>query len=289
MAGSTALGPAGRWAGRRAGRLARTGAPRARPLGQTGGAVPPAGRLGWCERMASLTVVHVEAGSIQLMRYPLARSRRKDITMRSARMLLATAAASAALALATPGAAFASHGGGEGGHDDSSYSKEQGSDDDHDKGSGGDHDKDYSKEDGGGRDHDKPRGGMHTGGGALATVLTSDDWGSGGDDSRFDPESYRDKGDKGDKEEKGSDKGDKGDRGGKGDKGDRDEDSGRDKDDWGGGGGGGGDHDKPRGGMHTGGGALATPGVTTGGLAVLAVGATGMYALRRKKAAQPAS
>ncbi|ROP55260.1 hypothetical protein EDD94_4808 [Streptomyces sp. PanSC9] len=240
--------------------------------------------------MASLTVVHVEAGSIQLMRYPLARSRRKDITMRSARMLLATAAASAALALATPGAAFASHGGGEGGHDDSSYSKEKGSDDDHDKGSGGDHDKDYSKEDGGGRDHDKPRGGMHTGGGALATVLTSDDWGSGGDDSRFDPESYRDKGDKGDKGDK-EEKGDKGDKGGKGDKDDRDEDSGRDKDDWGGGGGGGGggDHDKPRGGMHTGGGALATPGVTTGGLAVLAVGATGMYALRRKKAAQPAS
>ncbi|SCF94248.1 hypothetical protein GA0115256_13521 [Streptomyces sp. DconLS] len=41
--------------------------------------------------------------------------------------------------------------------------------------------------------------------------------------------------------------------------------------------------------MHTGGGALADPGVTTGGLAVLGVGAAGLYALRRKKAAQPAS
>ncbi|MGJ5749242.1 hypothetical protein [Streptomyces puniciscabiei] len=41
--------------------------------------------------------------------------------------------------------------------------------------------------------------------------------------------------------------------------------------------------------MHTGGGALATPGVTAGGLGVLAVGAGGMYLLRRKKAGQPAS
>jgi hypothetical protein len=41
--------------------------------------------------------------------------------------------------------------------------------------------------------------------------------------------------------------------------------------------------------MHTGGGALATPGVTAGGLAVLAVGAGGMYLLRRKKAGQPTS
>ncbi|MFE1193852.1 hypothetical protein [Streptomyces olivaceoviridis] len=197
--------------------------------------------------------------------------------MRSARMLLATAAAAAALSFATPGAAFAAaaehDGGGRGG---SSYSKEQDSESDEDEGSDSDQEKDYGNKRGGGGEHDGPRGGMHTGGGALAAVR-SEDWGSSGD-SRFDPESYRDKdegggdnGDKGDRGEKG-DRGDKGDRGEKGEKGD-----------WGG------DHDKPRGGMHTGGGALATPGVTAGGLAVLAVGATGAFALRRKKAAQPAS
>lgn len=46
-----------------------------------------------------------------------------------------------------------------------------------------------------------------------------------------------------------------------------------------------GDHDQPRGGMHTGGGALASPTVTAGGMAVLAVAGTGMYALRRRKTA----
>ena len=35
--------------------------------------------------------------------------------------------------------------------------------------------------------------------------------------------------------------------------------------------------------MHTGGGGLAQPGVTAGGLAALAVLGTGAYALRRKK------
>ncbi|MFG2352181.1 hypothetical protein [Streptomyces sp. NPDC048521] len=193
--------------------------------------------------------------------------------MRSARMLLATAAAGAALAIASPGVALASHGGDDGGRDDSSYSRDHDSDSDHDKGSGKDHDKgsgkdhdkDYGKEhdDDGGRD--EPRGGMHTGGGALASVLGSDDWGSGSgsgsgrDDSRFDPDSYKDKG----------------------------QDGGRGKDEWGGGEDK--EKEKPHGGMHTGGGALATPGVTAGGLAVLAVGATGMYALRRKKATAPAS
>ena len=53
-----------------------------------------------------------------------------------------------------------------------------------------------------------------------------------------------------------------------------------DNDSWGGGG----DHDGPRGGMHTGGGGLATPGVTGGGLAMLGVAGAGWYALRRKKA-----
>jgi hypothetical protein len=190
-------------------------------------------------------------------------------------MLLATAASAAALALASPGAAFALPAEHDGGRDDSSYSKEHDSDSDReDKGSDGDHDKDYGNKRGGGGEHDGPRGGMHTGGGALAAVR-SDDWGSGGD-SRFDPENYRDKG-----HDSGEDKGEKGE---KGDKGDREEKGDRgEKSEWGGG------HDKPRGGMHTGGGALATPGVTAGGLAVLAVGAAGAYALRRKKAVEPAA
>ncbi|WP_461077103.1 hypothetical protein [Streptomyces deserti] len=103
------------------------------------------------------------------------------------------------------------------------------------------------------KEHDKPHGGMHTGGGAL-TLVNADDWGNA-KDSKYDPESYKDK-----------DK-DKESYGGKHDKGS-----------W--------KHDKPRGGVHTGGGGLATSGVTAGGLAVLAVLGTGMYALRRKKAAE---
>ncbi|CAL9272177.1 MULTISPECIES: hypothetical protein [Streptomyces] len=47
----------------------------------------------------------------------------------------------------------------------------------------------------------------------------------------------------------------------------------------------GGEHEKPRGGMHTGGGGLDTPTTTAGGLAVLAVAGTGLYALRRRKSA----
>ena len=164
--------------------------------------------------------------------------------MRSARMLLATAAATAALAFTTPGAAFAVTASGDGGHGDSSYSKE------HDKGSGKEHDKDYSTEHDSGHSHDAPRGGMHTGGGALAMV--NGDWGGQGQgqgDSRFDPDTYRDKGDGG----------------------------------WSG------DHDKPHGGMHTGGGGLATTsGVTAGGLAVLGLAGAGAFALRRRKGAQPA-
>lgn len=46
------------------------------------------------------------------------------------------------------------------------------------------------------------------------------------------------------------------------------------------------DHDEPRGGMRTGGGALATTGVTAGGLAVLAVIGTGVYALRRNRVSE---
>ncbi|ARP73656.1 hypothetical protein LK07_32165 [Streptomyces pluripotens] len=178
--------------------------------------------------------------------------------MRSARTLLATAVATAALALAAPGAAFAVPAGDDGSHRDSSHSRESDHDSggDHDRGSGGDDTNDYADEHGNDSGHDQPRGGMHTGGGALAAVLRSDsggsgrdsgssgrdNGGSGGDDSRFDPQSYQDSG-----------------------------------------------RDEPYGGMHTGGGALAAPGVTAGGLAVLAVGVTGLYVLRRKKAVQPMS
>ncbi|GAA3191197.1 MULTISPECIES: hypothetical protein [Streptomyces] len=148
--------------------------------------------------------------------------------MRSARMVLATATATAALAIAAP-AAYADHT-GDGGHDDSSYSKE------HDK---------HGK-------HDKPHGGMHTGGGAL-TAASEEDYGSS-KDPKYDPETYKDKGDS-DSEESWSGKQDK---------------------EW--------KHEKPRGGMHTGGGGLADSDVTAGGLAALAVLGTGAYALRRKKA-----
>ncbi|MER6157898.1 hypothetical protein ABT147_20475 [Streptomyces sp. NPDC001868] len=46
-----------------------------------------------------------------------------------------------------------------------------------------------------------------------------------------------------------------------------------------------GKQEKPSGGMHTGGGGLASPAVTAGGLAVLAVAGTGLYAARRRKTA----
>ncbi|MFD7606255.1 hypothetical protein ACFWAN_38380 [Streptomyces mirabilis] len=228
--------------------------------------------------------------------------------MRSARMLLATATATAALAIGAPGALAATA--GDGGHDDSSYSREhdkpnggvhagggalttvRGDDSGSDRGnndsgsdrgksdsgsdrgksdsgsdrgksddSGDEHGKkggsDHGKGDDSGSDRRGPRGGMHTGGGALSAVR-SDDWNK--DDEKFDPETYRDKGDKGNKgnDDSGSDRGKD------------DSDSGR---------------DKPRGGMHTGGGALATPGRTAGGLAVLTLAGAGAYVVRRKRAA----
>jgi hypothetical protein len=210
-------------------------------------------------------------------------------------MLLATATATAALAIGAPGALAATA--GEGGHDDSSYSKERdkpnggvhagggaltavrGDDSSRDD-SGSDHGKSDSGSDRdkgdssdsehgkkGGSDHGKgddsgserrgPRGGMHTGGGALSAVR-SDDWNK--DDEKFDPETYKDKGDKGDK-------------------GNDDSGSGRGKDDSDS------ERDKPRGGMHTGGGALATTGTTAGGLAVLALAGAGVYVVRRRRAA----
>ncbi|KOG30751.1 hypothetical protein AQJ84_16025 [Streptomyces resistomycificus] len=151
-------------------------------------------------------------------------------------MVLATAAASAALALGAPGAYAA---GGDWDHTDSSYSKE------HDKGQGKEHGKDGG--------HDSPRGGMHTGGGAL-TAVNEDDWATARD-PKHDPETYKD-GEQG-----------KGSWSGK-----------QDGNSWGG-------KEKPSGGMHTGGGGLASPAVTTGGLAVVAVAATGLYAARRKRTA----
>lgn len=147
--------------------------------------------------------------------------------MRSARMILATAAVSAVLGFAAPGAYAA---GSDSNHDDSSYSKEHGTD----------------------GSHNSPHGGMHTGGGALTAVNQG---GSGsGQDPKFDPETYKGHG----KDSSGSDSG---------------------SDSWSG------DHEKPQGGMHTGGGALAMPTSTAGGLAVLAVAGTGLYAARRRKTA----
>ncbi|WP_210588798.1 hypothetical protein [Streptomyces sp. GESEQ-35] len=209
--------------------------------------------------------------------------------MRSARMLVATAAATAALAIAAPAYADST---GEWDHEDSSHSKEH----DEDSSYGKKHDKDSS--------HDAPRGGMHTGGGALALV-NNDEWAEA-KDPKHDPDTYRDDhdgehgedswggdhdggregehqgGHDGGREgehEGGHDGGHDRDSGG----GDHDRDSGRGdhhEEPWKS------DHDKPHGGVHTGGGALASPEVTTAGLAVLAVAGTGLYALRRKKASE---
>ncbi|MER6417013.1 hypothetical protein ABT273_39305, partial [Streptomyces humidus] len=124
-------------------------------------------------------------------------------------------------------------------------------------------------------DHDAPHGGMHTGGGAL-TVLGQDggrEHGQGkehgGQDSSAGQEENsgngEEKGEKEEKEEKEASGGWKG------------------------------KHDKPDGGMHTGGGALAGPSLTAGalpgpfravgGLGALALAGTGLYALRRRKTA----
>ncbi|MFF4897781.1 hypothetical protein [Streptomyces sp. NPDC001068] len=170
--------------------------------------------------------------------------------MRSARMILTTTAATAALAFAAPGAQAAVAGDrDDGGRDNSAYSKEL---------------------------H------LDSGHAVLAVAKLSDDWESdSGNDSKFDPETYKDKGDG--QGGKGDDEGGKSDQGGKGDRGSG---SGRDE---GGSWGDDEDNEKPHGGMHTGGGGLATSGVTTGGLAVLGVAAAGAYALRRRRATGSAS
>ncbi|WP_028806153.1 hypothetical protein [Streptomyces sp. 303MFCol5.2] len=190
--------------------------------------------------------------------------------MRSARMILATAAASAALAIGAPGAYAA----GDTDHDDSSYSKEDSSsyskehetedDSSYGKEEDSSHSKEHGKEEHGkehGKEHDSPHGGIHTGGGALASV--NDDHGAA-KDPKYDPETYKDKDtEKGSTDEHGKDSW----NGGK-----EEESGGWSK-----------EHDKPSGGMHTGGGGLATPSATAAGLGVLAVAGTGLYALRRKK------
>ncbi|MCQ9130132.1 hypothetical protein, partial [Streptomyces hilarionis] len=184
--------------------------------------------------------------------------------MRSARMILATAAVTAALAVGAPGA-HAADGGWD--HDTSSHSKEDGHSTGKTDGWSGKHDKEEHA------DHDAPHGGMHTGGGAL-TALTQGGDHDAAQDPRFDPETYKDK-----DWQKDQDRGHDGERG--------QDASGQDDTTWKGGheedGGWKGEHDKPSGGMHTGGGALAGPSLTAGGLGILALTGTALYALRRKK------
>ncbi|MEU5098265.1 hypothetical protein AB0G63_26620, partial [Streptomyces sp. NPDC020996] len=79
--------------------------------------------------------------------------------MRSARMLLATGAASAVLALGAPGA-YAYAYGGDSGHGDSGFSKEDSGGKKEDGGKEDGFDKKEHDKDG----FDKPHGGMHTGG-----------------------------------------------------------------------------------------------------------------------------
>ncbi|QFR03054.1 hypothetical protein F9278_37295 [Streptomyces phaeolivaceus] len=167
-------------------------------------------------------------------------------------MLLVTAAATAVLGVTAPGA-YAD--GDEWEHKDNGYSKE--------------HDKDSS--------HDGPRGGVHTGGGALTALTDAQEWDS---ERAAKPEAggY----DKAEESTKESQEPWKGESDKESWKDDHDKGSWKDENDegaWKG------DHDKPRGGVHTGGGALAAPAVTAGGMAVLAVAGTGMYALRRRKTA----
>ncbi|PAZ16428.1 hypothetical protein CLM62_07580 [Streptomyces sp. SA15] len=188
--------------------------------------------------------------------------------MRPTRMLLAAAAASAVLAITTPGA-YADD--GERDHEKSSYSKE--------------HDKDSR--------HDTPRGGMHTGGGALTAVNDDEEWGGSKDpkhdsdtyqDGRHDSDGFKDSeggSDRSKGHEYGSDGFKDSEHGSDHFKGSK-EDT-HDSDSYGG------DHHKPRGGVHTGGGALDTPTMTGAGLAVLAVAGTGLYAVRRNKSAGTAA
>ncbi|MEU6540030.1 hypothetical protein [Streptomyces sp. NPDC047000] len=172
--------------------------------------------------------------------------------MRTSRTMLATAAATAVLAIGAPGAYAA---GGDWSNDDSSYSTDQSW----------------------GGSHDGPHGGMHTGGGALSlrTADSGKDWGSGSDSSSSGSgkdSSGWSKESGGGKESGSSKESD----GGKESGWTKDKDSESSSS---------GDHEKPHGGMHTGGGALAAPSTTAGGVAVLALVGAGLYAARRKKSA----
>ncbi|KOU54843.1 membrane protein [Streptomyces sp. MMG1533] len=131
---------------------------------------------------------------------------------------------------------------------------------DHEKSSSSHESSSYSKDHDKHGKHDAPRGGMHTGGGAL-TAAGDDEW-STARDPKFDPETYRN-GNNGTDAYKNTK---------------HDPETYKDSHAKG-------HHDKPHGGMHTGGGALASPGVTAGGLAVLAVAGTGLYAARRNRPA----
>ncbi|QFQ98957.1 hypothetical protein F9278_25530 [Streptomyces phaeolivaceus] len=161
--------------------------------------------------------------------------------MRSARTLMATAAASAVLVLGAPGA-YASGGWDEA---DSSYSKEQ------DKGPDNGTDGPARQDDSAGAVKQDP---------AAGTAKQEENSWSGKQDTGSGTAKQE--------ETSGTAKQDAGSWSEKQDKGS-----------WGGG------HEKPSGGVHTGGGGLAAPAVTAGGLAVLAVAGTGLYAARRKKAA----
>ncbi|UUU23715.1 hypothetical protein [Streptomyces sp. DSM 40750] len=187
--------------------------------------------------------------------------------MRSARMLMATAAASAVLALGAP-VAYAVENDGD--HTAPSHSKEhdkgQDTGKEHGKETGYGKEKEHGKETGYGKEkehgkehgHGKPHGGVHTGGGALTTV-TEDEWSK--QDSGTSKDSTKGENSWSGKQEESAG----------GEKHDENSWSGK--------------HEKPSGGVHTGGGALASPAVTAGGLAVLAVAASGLYAARRRKSA----
>ncbi|MFD5814936.1 hypothetical protein [Streptomyces sp. NPDC127038] len=190
--------------------------------------------------------------------------------MRSARMLLAAATATAALAIAAPGAYAATAGDWDHSDSSSSSSSSSSSTKDHedsgygkehdDSGYGQDHGKDSDSDHGKPSwHHEKPEGGVHTGGGALMSIKTDD---SSKGDKKYDPETYKDKDSSSSDHGSGS------------------WDSGSDKGSWDSGSK---EEEKPHGGMHTGGGGLATSsGVTAGGIGVLGLAAAGVYMLRRR-------
>lgn len=214
--------------------------------------------------------------------------------MRSARILFATTATVATLALTTPGA-YALTAGDWDKKDDSAHSQKR----DHDKPHGGMHTgsgalsltggDDWSKDEHGKKDHQKdqkehgkPHGGVHAGGGAL-TAVGGDDW-------------SKEHG-KGDKREKEWSKPSGGVHAGGGaltavnaDDWSKPESASKSESaskpapkdgekEWGK------EHDKPKGGMHTGGGGLADSGTNVTGAVVLAAGAAAYLLHRRKKTA----